>query len=64
MDLQKNQISNVIKTDNCYHIIQLVDKKASYLPKLSDIRNEVEKSFVESEKQNIAEKKPWQCWQV
>ena len=56
MDLQKNEISKVIKTDNGYYIVRVVDKKASYLPKLSDIRNEVEKYFVESEKQNMAEK--------
>jgi peptidyl-prolyl cis-trans isomerase D len=56
LDLQKNEISKVIKTDNCYYIIQIADKKASYLPKLSDIRNEVEKYFVESEKQSMAEK--------
>lgn len=56
IELQKNEIGSVIKTESSYHIIQLVDKKTSYLPKLSDIRNEVEKSFVESEKQNIAEK--------
>jgi peptidyl-prolyl cis-trans isomerase D len=56
MELQKNEISSVIKTENSYHIIQLVDRKASHLPKLSDIRNEVEQSFMESEKQNIAGK--------
>jgi peptidyl-prolyl cis-trans isomerase D len=55
-DLQKNEISKVIKTDNGYYIVRIVDKKASYLPKITDIRNEVEKYFVENEKQNIAEK--------
>ena len=55
-DLQKNEISKVIKTDNSYYIVRIVDKKAAYLPKLVDIRNEVEKYFVESEKQNLAEK--------
>lgn len=55
-DLQKNEISPVIKTENCYYIVQMVDKKASYLPKLEDIRSEVEKYFVETEKQNMAAK--------
>jgi peptidyl-prolyl cis-trans isomerase D len=55
-DLQKNEISKVIKTDRACYVVQIVDKKASYLPKLGDIRNEVEKYFIESEKQNIAEK--------
>ncbi|MGV8057867.1 MAG: SurA N-terminal domain-containing protein [Smithellaceae bacterium] len=56
MELQKNEISKVIKTDNSYYIVRLVDRNASYLPKLADIRNEVEKYFVESEKQTIAGK--------
>lgn len=55
-DLQKNDISKVIKTDGGYYIARIVDKKASYLPKLNDIKNEVEKYFIESEKQNLAEK--------
>lgn len=56
MDLQKNEISKVIKTDNGYYIMKLIDKKASYLPKLADIRDDVEKYFIESEKQNLAAK--------
>lgn len=56
VDLQKNEISKVIKTDNACYVVQMVDKKPSYLPKLSDIRDEVEKYFIQSEKQNMAEK--------
>jgi peptidyl-prolyl cis-trans isomerase D len=56
LDLQKNEISKVIKTDKSYYIVRVVDKKAAYLPKLTDIRNEVAKYFIESEKQNMAEK--------
>ncbi|PKN77003.1 MAG: hypothetical protein CVU52_02400 [Deltaproteobacteria bacterium HGW-Deltaproteobacteria-10] len=56
VNLQKNEISKVIKTDNSYYIIRVVDKKASYLPKLAEIRTEVEKYFIESERQTIAEK--------
>ena len=55
-DLQKNEISKVIKADNSYYIVRVVDKKAAYLPKLADIRNEVEKYFVEKEMQTLAEK--------
>jgi peptidyl-prolyl cis-trans isomerase D len=56
MDLKKNEISKVITTDNDYCLIQIADKKAAYLPKLADIRNDVEKNFVENERRIIAEK--------
>jgi peptidyl-prolyl cis-trans isomerase D len=56
LDLQKNEISKVIKTNTSYYLIKVVDKKAAYLPKLDDIRKEVENYYIESEKQNIAEK--------
>jgi len=56
MDLQKNEISKVIKTENGCYIFRVADKKAAYLPKLDDIKNEVIKDFVESERQNLAEK--------
>ena len=55
-DLQKNEISKVIKADNCCYIVRVIDKKAAYLPKLKDIRNEVEKHFIDSETQRLAEK--------
>ncbi len=55
-DLQKNEISKVIKTDDACYVIKIIDKKASYIPKLSDISNEVEKYYIENEKQNLAEK--------
>ena len=55
-DLQKNEISKVIKADDSYYIVRVVDKKAAYLPKLEDIRNDVEKYFVENERQTLAGK--------
>ncbi|MEN6620141.1 MAG: SurA N-terminal domain-containing protein [Smithella sp.] len=54
-DLQKNDISKVIKTDYACYVVQIIDKKASYVPKINEIRNEVEKNYVEREKQNMAE---------
>jgi peptidyl-prolyl cis-trans isomerase D len=56
MDLQKKEISKVMAADNNYYLLLVVDKKAAYLPKLKDIRGEVEKRFMESEKQGLAEK--------
>jgi peptidyl-prolyl cis-trans isomerase D len=56
MDLKKNDISKIITTDNGYYLIQVIDKKAAYLPKLTNIRADVEKGFVENEKRISAEK--------
>lgn len=55
-DLQKNDISKVIKADNGYFLIKIVDKKAAYLPALREIRKDVEEQFIKSELQNLAEK--------
>jgi peptidyl-prolyl cis-trans isomerase D len=55
-DLQKNEMSKVMSADDGYYLLQVADKKAAYLPKLKDIRNEVEKTFVEIEKQTLAQK--------
>jgi len=55
-DLQKNEMSRVIKADDCYYIIKVIDKKAAYLPQLKDIRSEVEKHFTESAIHSLAGK--------
>jgi len=55
-DLQKNEMSRVIKADDDYYIIKVIDKKAAYLPQLKDIRSEVEKHFAESAIHSLAEK--------
>jgi peptidyl-prolyl cis-trans isomerase D len=56
VDLNKNDISKVIATDNGYYLIQVTDKKAAYLPKLADIKDDVENNFLENEKLILAEK--------
>jgi peptidyl-prolyl cis-trans isomerase D len=56
MDLKKNDVSKIITTDNGYYLIQVIDRKAAYLPKLATIRNDVENNFEENEKQMLAEK--------
>lgn len=55
-DLQKNEISKVLLADKGYYLLKVVDKKDAYLPKLADIRTEVEKSFLEQERQALARK--------
>lgn len=54
--LQKNEISRVLKADDGYYIIKVTDKKAAYLPQLKEIKGEVEKQFIESEVNSLAEK--------
>jgi peptidyl-prolyl cis-trans isomerase D len=56
LDLQKNDVSKVLSAENGYYLLQVVDKKPSYLPKLSDIENEVSRRFIESERQILAGK--------
>jgi peptidyl-prolyl cis-trans isomerase D len=56
LDLQKKDVSKVIPAENGYYLVQLLDKKPSYLPKLNTIENEVSRRFTESERQILAGK--------
>jgi peptidyl-prolyl cis-trans isomerase D len=56
LDLQKNEISKVLTTENGYYLLKVIDKKPAYLPKLNTIENEVRRRFIESEIQILAQK--------
>jgi len=56
LELQKNEISKVIAAENGYYLLKVIDKKPAYLPKLNTIENEVQRRFIESEMQILAEK--------
>jgi peptidyl-prolyl cis-trans isomerase D len=56
LELQKNDISKVIPTDNGYYLFKMIDKKQAYTPKFNDIENEVRRRFVENELIILAEK--------
>jgi peptidyl-prolyl cis-trans isomerase D len=56
LDLQKNEISKVLTTENGYYLLKVIDKKPSYVPKLNTIENEVRGRFIESEMQILAGK--------
>jgi peptidyl-prolyl cis-trans isomerase D len=56
LELQKNEISKVIAAENGYYLLKVIDKKPAYLPKLNTIENEVQRRFIESELQILAEK--------
>ena len=56
LELQKDEISKVIAAENGYYLLKVIDKKPAYLPKLNTIENEVQRRFIESEMQILAEK--------
>ncbi len=56
LELQKNEISKVLTTNDGYYIVRLVDKKQAYTPKFKDIENQVKSRFVENGMLDLAEK--------
>jgi len=56
LDMQKNEISKVIATEDGYYLFKVVDIKPAYLPTLNTIENEVQRRFTENETQILAEK--------
>ncbi len=43
--LEKDDISELLEFNDKYYIVQVIDKKASYLPELKDVEEEVTKNF-------------------
>lgn len=57
-DLKPGEISNMlIKTDNGLYIIQLKEKKDSYVPDFADAKDSVTASYIKNESVKFAEKK-------
>jgi peptidyl-prolyl cis-trans isomerase D len=56
LDLGKNDISKILTADNGYYLVRIIDKKAAYLPRLKDIKSDVEKRYIDTEIQNLAAK--------
>jgi peptidyl-prolyl cis-trans isomerase D len=44
--LEKDDVSDLLEFEDKYYIVQVIDKKASYLPELKDVEEEVTKKFV------------------
>jgi len=42
---EKDDISDLLEFDGKYYIVQVIDKKASYLPELENVKEEVAKNF-------------------
>jgi len=43
---EKNDVSDVLELGGKFYIIQVVDKKASHLPELEDVKEKVKKNFI------------------
>lgn len=56
LNLQKGELSKILSTENGYYLLQVVDKKPSYVPQLSTIENDVRLRFIETETKILAEK--------
>ncbi len=56
IDLNKGELSKIISSENGYYLLQVVDKKPSYIPELKTIENQVKHSFIENEAKVLAEK--------
>jgi len=44
--LEKDDVSDLLEFNDKYYIVQVIDKKASYLPELKEVEKEVTKNFV------------------
>ena len=56
LDLKKGELSKIISAEDGYYLLQVVEKKTSYVPKLNTIEDEVRHSFIASETKILAEK--------
>jgi peptidyl-prolyl cis-trans isomerase D len=56
LDLQKKDVSKALPAENGYYLLQVVDRKSAYVPKLDTIENEVRQRYIESETKTLAEK--------
>ncbi|MBU1745430.1 MAG: SurA N-terminal domain-containing protein [Proteobacteria bacterium] len=54
--LEKQQISRVLQGEKGYYIVQVISRKAPYLPALKEIETEVEKQYREAEAKRLAKK--------
>jgi peptidyl-prolyl cis-trans isomerase D len=44
--LEKDDVTDLLEFNDKYYIVQVIDKKASYLPELTDVEEEVTKNFI------------------
>jgi len=54
LELREGELSRILMKDSGYYLIELVEKKASYVPQFKEIENEVRKHYVFFEKNRLA----------
>ncbi len=54
--LNKNEISDVVETEYGYHIIKVTDKKPAGKTPLSEVREQIEKQFLDEKKMETVQK--------
>jgi peptidyl-prolyl cis-trans isomerase D len=54
--LQKNEISRVLQTEKGYYIVQVVARKAPYVPEVKEVETELERLYREEEARRLAQK--------
>ena len=52
--LKDNEVSSLVETAKGYYLLMLKEKKASYVPELDEVKDEVKKSLSELERDKIA----------
>ncbi len=55
--LDKGEVSEVIEHKDKFYIIQVVDIKSSYIPKVSEVSDQLEKDFIDHQSLVVAKKK-------
>ncbi len=52
--LQKDEISKVLSDNKAYYLLKLIAKRPSYVPSLKEVRQQVEKQYVDKESNRLA----------
>jgi peptidyl-prolyl cis-trans isomerase D len=54
IELKAGEVSRILSADNGYYLVEIVEKKAAYLPPLKEIESEVRQHFVFFERNRLA----------
>lgn len=55
-DLEEGDISPVLSASKGFYVIELISKKPSYIPILSEVRKEIKSDYIEKESQRLCKK--------
>ena len=57
--LKDNELSRLVETAKGYYLLMLKEKKASYIPELDEVKDEVKKSLSQFEREKIAKEEAY-----